>query len=49
MMKHVDVVDIVTLIKDKHNSLTEEDLTVHKNKGYQISDDAKFTHLLLTS
>ena len=49
MIRHVDVIDIVALVKDKHNSLTSEDKLIAKNKAYDIGQDVVFKNLLLTS
>jgi hypothetical protein len=49
MIRHVDVIDIVALVKDKHNSLTSEEKLIAKNKAYDIGQDVVFKNLLLTS
>lgn len=49
MIRHVDVIDIVALVKDKHNMMTDEEKLIVKNKAYEIEENVTFKNLLLTS
>ena len=49
MIRHVDVVDVPALVKDRYNSLSDEEIAVKKNQAYIVEDDTIFTNLLLTS
>ena len=49
MIRHVDVIDIVALVKDKHNTMTDEEKLIVKNKAYEIDENVTFKNLLLTS